>query len=221
MTRLLPAVVLFVLALPAQTAGHQLDEFLQAARIAFARDRIVLEVDLTPGANIAGEIVAALDANGDGIVQPLEANAYGQAAVNDFDLVFDGRPVRLTLESVEVPNVGDLRSGVGTMQLTVSGAIGEGRPGTRHVRFTNRHHPTTSVYLANALVPADREVQVVAQRRDYRQQQIDVEYAIAPQGSSRLLWLLFGATVLLSIVGRNLGFALPPPGAPDQLSAIR
>ncbi len=196
MKRVLLAAVALAPTMSARTAAHQLDEYLQAARIAFARDRVVLELDLTPGANIAGEIVAAVDGDGDGIVLPLEARAYAEAVVGDLDLTFDGQPVRLTLEAVEVPTLAEMRRGVGTMQLTVSGAIGGARAGTRHVRFTNRHHPATSVYLANALVSADRDVQVVAQRRDHRQQQIDVEYKIGSRWPLQLIWVLVGVTVI-------------------------
>jgi len=200
MKRLLPIIALLVLVMPVRTVAHQLDEYLQAARIAFARDRIVLEIDLTPGANIAGEIVAALDSDGNGVVHPLEARAYGQAVVGDFDVSFDGQPVHLTLETIEVPAVAEMRRGVGTIQLTVAGTIGPAPDGTRHVRFTNRHHPETSVYLANALVSADRDVQVVSQRRDYRQQQIDVEYKIGSRWPLQLIWVLVGVTVIGSRV---------------------
>ena len=200
MKRLLPIIALLVLVMPVRPVAHQLDEYLQAARIAFARDRIVLEIDLTPGANIAGEIVAALDSDGNGVVQPLEARAYGQAVVGDFDLSFDGQPVHLALETIEVPAVAEMRRGVGTIQLTVAGTIGPAPDGTRHVRFTNRHHPATSVYLANALVSADRDVQVVSQRRDYRQQQIDVEYKIGSRWPLQLIWVLVGVTVIGSRV---------------------
>jgi hypothetical protein len=200
MKRLLPIIALLVLVMPVRTVAHQLDEYLQAARIAFARDRIVLEIDLTPGANIAGEIVAALDSDGNGVVQALEARAYGQAVVGDFDVSFDGQPVHLTLETIEVPAVAEMRRGVGTIQLTVAGTIGPAPDGTRHVRFTNRHHPETSVYLANALVSADRDVQVVSQRRDYRQQQIDVEYKIGSRWPLQFIWVLVGVTVIGSRV---------------------
>jgi hypothetical protein len=200
MKRLLPIIALLVLVMPVRTVAHQLDEYLQAARIAFARDRIVLEIDLTPGANIAGEIVAALDSDGNGVVQALEARAYGQAVVGDFDVSFDGQPVHLTLKTIEVPAVAEMRRGVGTIQLTVAGTIGPAPDGTRHVRFTNRHHPETSVYLANALVSADRDVQVVSQRRDYRQQQIDVEYKIGSRWPLQFIWVLVGVTVIGSRV---------------------
>jgi len=82
----------------------------------------------------------------------------------------------------------------------VAGTIDAAPDGTRHVRFTNRHHPATSVYLANALVSADRDVQVVSQRRDYRQQQIDVEYKIGSRWPLQFIWVLVGVTVIGSRV---------------------
>ena len=198
MKRLFPAVVLLALAMPASPAAHQLDEYLQAARVAFARDRVVLELDLTPGANIAGEIVAQIDRDDDGVVLPREARAYAEAVIGDLELAFDDRPIQLTLSTIEVPSVAEMHRGVGTVRLTATGVLDDVRAGTRHLRFSNRHHPATSVYLANALVSADRDVQVAAQRRDRRQQQLDVEYTIAPRWSLHLIWLLFGVTLVVS-----------------------
>ena len=198
MSRLLPGIVLLALTMPARTAAHQLDEYLQAARIAFARDRVLLEVDLTPGANVADDIVAALDRDGDGVVGPLEARAYGEAVLGDLEVALDGRSVRLTLEAMEVPPVSDMRRGVGTMQLTAVGVLTDVRAGTRRLRFSNRHHPAASVYLANALISADRTVQVVAQRRDPRQQQLDVQYQIASRWPLYVIWMLVGAVAMVS-----------------------
>jgi hypothetical protein len=200
MMRTLPAVFVLALALPARPAAHQLDEYLQAARIALERDRVLLEMTLTPGANVAGDIVAALDRDGDGIVLPLEARAYGESVVGHVELTFDGRPVRLALEVIEVPPVADMHRGLGTMRLTAIGALEDVRAGTRHLAFTNGHRPAMSVYLANALVPVDRGVQVRAQRRDRRQQQLDVEYEVASRWPVQLTWTLLGAVVMVSLV---------------------
>jgi hypothetical protein len=198
MRRLLPAVVLLALVSPARPVAHQLDEYLQAARVAFTRDRVVLEIDLTPGANIFSAIMAVLDRDADGVVQPLEARAYGETVIDDVDLTFDERPVRLLLSTIEVPSVAEMRVGSGTMQLIAEGSIGTPRSGTHHLRFRNHHHPAGSVYLANALVPGDRDIQVVGQRRDRLQQQLDVEYTVASRWSRNLVWVLFGATLVIS-----------------------
>ena len=57
MTRLAVATVAFVLAMPAASAAHRLDEYLQAARVSLTRDQITLELDMTPGVNIAQALV--------------------------------------------------------------------------------------------------------------------------------------------------------------------
>jgi hypothetical protein len=198
MTRMFLVAAMLGLAMPAWIEAHQLDEYLQAARVGFARDRVVLEIDLTPGANIASEIVRSLDRDGDGVVVPLEARAYGETVVGDLALALDDRPVRLTLSTIEVPSVPEMHQGVGTMHVTVTGELDRVRSGTRHVRFSNHHHPASSVYVANALLSTDPGVRVVAQRRDRQQRQIDVEYVVASGWPLQLIWLLFGATLIVS-----------------------
>jgi hypothetical protein len=193
--RLPAALALLALAMPDSVLAHQLDEYLQAARIAFARDRVELQVDLTPGVAVAGEIVAALDRDGDGLVRPIEARAYGDAVIECLELALDDRVVRLALTQIEVPPVADMRRGIGTIQLTAAGTFDDVGAGSHHVRFGNRHHPATSVYLANALVPADHGVRVVAQRRDGRQQQLEIEYLVASEWPVQLIWLIAGAIV--------------------------
>ncbi|MBM3772016.1 MAG: DUF3500 domain-containing protein [Acidimicrobiia bacterium] len=56
----------------------------------------------------------------------------------------------------------------------------------------------TSVYLANALLPGDRDIQVVARRRDRLQHELDVGYAIAPRWSTDLVWALSGVAMVVS-----------------------
>lgn len=91
-----------------------------------------------------------------------------------------------------------MQRGVGIMQLTAVGALDEARRGTHRLRFTNRHRPATSVYLANALLPVDRDIRVVAQRRDRLQHEPDVEYAIAPRWSLYLIWVPFAVVMVVS-----------------------
>jgi hypothetical protein len=203
MTRSLAFGVLLALAMPAAPAAHQLDEYLQAARISLARDRVAVEIDLTPGANIAGDIIAMVDRDSDGVVLPLEARAYGDAVVGDLELTFDGRQVRLALSAIEVPSIGEVHGGVGTMQLTATAVLDDVRAGRRQLRFSNRHHPEVSVYLANALVSTDRDLHVVAQRRDRRQQVLDVEYEIVSSWPRQVIWVLFGATLVVSRIVRR------------------
>jgi hypothetical protein len=59
-------------AVPA--SAHRLDEYLQAARVDVRADGVVVELDLTPGENLAGDAAAVLDPNGDHAIDPSEAN---------------------------------------------------------------------------------------------------------------------------------------------------
>jgi nickel/cobalt transporter (NicO) family protein len=189
-----------LLALPAPCLAHRLDEYLQATRIALARDHIDIEIDVTPGALIAGDITSRLDLDADGHISPLEAEAYGQAVLRDLQFNLDGVPVLLTLTRVEVPSIGEMSEGVGTIQILAIGRIPRIAPGRRSVVFVNNHHPDGSVYLANALVSADAGIEVVAQTRDVRQRQIRVDYEIRTTAVSPLAWSLVAVSLLATLV---------------------
>jgi len=190
--------------MPAETAAHRLDEYLQAARVSLARDRITLEVDLTPGANVASAIVALLDRDGDGTISPIEAEAYGRVVLADLVLELDDRPVAVALTRVETPTIDEMLDGLGTLQLRAVGHVGTVGAGRRHLYFRNNHQPAASVYMVNALIPEDGDVSVVVQTRDPRQQGVRVEYKIGPQWPVQLLWLVLGAAVVsTSIVLRS------------------
>jgi hypothetical protein len=194
------AVIVFILAMPMESDAHRLDEYLQAARVSLARDRITLEVDLTPGANIAPAIVALLDRDGDHTISPVEAGAYGQAVLADLVLELDGRSVAVTLTRVEAPSIDDMRDGVGTIQLRAVGSVEAVAAGRRYLYFRNNHQPGASVYMINALIPEDADVRVVGQSRDPRQQGARIEYNVGPRWPAQLLWLVLGAAGLSALM---------------------
>jgi len=195
----LAAAAVFVLAMPADSAAHRLDEYLQAARVSLSHDHVTLHVDLTPGANVAPAIVALLDVDRDGTITPVEAHVYGQKVLSDLLLEIDGRAVPMTLTYVATPSIGDMRDGLGTIQLRAAGAFDVGA-GARLLRFRNDHQQAMSVYLANALMPDDDGVEVVAQTRDPRQRELRVEYDVGPRWPSQLLWLLLGTAGLATLI---------------------
>lgn len=63
--------------LPASPAAHRLDEYLQAARIAFTGHEVELELDVTPGANIAADEALVIDRDHDGAISAAEAETWG------------------------------------------------------------------------------------------------------------------------------------------------
>jgi hypothetical protein len=215
MRRVFAAAIGLVFAIPAESAAHRLDEYLQAARVSFARDRITLDVDLTPGASIASAIVTILDRDGDHTISPSEAEQYGRSVLADLVLHLDERPVALTLTRVEAPSIDAMRDGLGTIRLRAVGSVRSVVAGRRHLDLRNNHLPASSAYLANALVPDDRSLEVVAQTRDPRQQALRVEYDVGPGWPAKLLWLAAGVAALSALIAfRRMAFftgGLRPP----------
>jgi hypothetical protein len=189
-----------VLSVPAPSLAHQLDEYLQATRLSLTRDRVDLEIDLTPGAMIARDIASRLDMDADGRISPQEAEAYGQSVLHDVVVDLDGRAVLPTLTRVEVPPVEEMTEGVGTIQIRAVAPISSLAAGRRSLSFRNNHLPDGSVYLANALVSTVRDIDVVAQTRDPRQREIRVDYQVRPAGAIALAWSLVWAGMLATLV---------------------
>jgi hypothetical protein len=180
------------LLLTADAEAHRLDEYLQAARLSLMPDRVVLELDLTPGVAMAPEVIGLVDRNADQAISSQEAREYGQRALSEITLRLDGRPLSVMLDRVEIPSAADLRAGLGTISLRAEAAV-ERLPAGRHdLRFRNDHHPGSAVYLINALHPESPAIQVVSQHRDPMQREGRIEYEIAPSSKASWLWLFAG-----------------------------
>jgi hypothetical protein len=195
-------IILLVLAMPVSSSAHRLDEYLQAARLSLARDGLTLEVDMTPGVNVAQTIAALIDRNGDGAMSQSEAGAYGATVLKELVLELNGRAVPLTLTRVEIPSRDELNDGLGTIRLHATGGA-HVIAGRHQLHFRNNHQPTGSVYLANALLPDEAGVVVLSQARDPRQQSIRIEYEVQSQWT-KVLWLVVGGTLVASGFSRKL-----------------
>ena len=195
------AAVLVLLAMCGQVSGHQLDEYLQATRVSIARDRVTLDVDLTPGVTIAPAIVETLDANADNIIVPSEAGAYGLVVLSDVVVTFDGHPVVMALTQIDVPAIDEMRHGMGTIHLRAVGGI-EARAGRHRLDVVNGHRRDSSVYLVNALVPDDGGIGIVSQSRDAHQREFHLEAEVRPRWAM-LPWFVMGGggAVVLTLVG--------------------
>jgi hypothetical protein len=199
--KVLGAAVLVLFVTSGELSAHQLDEYLQATRVSIARDRVTLEVDLTPGVTIASAIVETLDANADNVIGPSEAGAYGLAVLSDLVVTFDGHPVVMTLAQIEVPAIDSMRHGLGAIHMRATGRV-EARAGRHRLDVVNGHRRDTSVYMVNALVPDDVGIDVVSQSRDVHQREFHLEAAVRPRWAT-LLWFAMGggSAMALMIVG--------------------
>jgi hypothetical protein len=191
---------LAILAVSSAPAGsHQLDEYLQAARIAVAAHDVVLEMSLTPGVAVAPRIFALIDRDGDGLVTSAEIDSYARRVLRDVALWVDGQPVQLTLTRAECPPWEEIREGAGTIRIE---AVAKARAmsAERHqIRLVNTHQPEFSAYLVNALVPSDSAITIAAQRRDVLQHGIELDVDVA-RSYTTALWsiLIFGAFAALA-----------------------
>ena len=129
MTRIVVTAIALALAIPAPAGAHRLDEYLQAARVLLQRDRLLIEIDLTPGTSVAPGVIAATDRDHDGAISPAEAKAYGLEVLADVTVAVDARAIALSLQRIEIPSLDEIREGMATIQLeaTATGAILPGR----------------------------------------------------------------------------------------------
>jgi hypothetical protein len=171
-------LVAIVFVLPARADAHRLDELLQAARVSVQPDSVRLELDLTPGVDVADGIIRAIDRNGDGRVDTGEADAYATVVVRALTLSVDAHLVALQLSRRVFPSREDLRQGIGTIRLVASAPLPPA-PGRRRLTFANGYLPQISVYLVNALVPSDRRIAIVGQHRDALQRTYSLDYDVA------------------------------------------
>jgi hypothetical protein len=176
------------LILASDATAHRLDEYLQATRLDVARDRLALELDLTPGSSLADVVFGVIDRDADGVVSTVELEDYARAVLRDLVVDVDGISHRVNLTRAECPSWPEFRDGVGTIRVEASSATALA-VGRHQIRFRNLHRPEISVYLANALLPASRDVAIVAQARDARQQSFELDIAV--RGSrSRSAWIV-------------------------------
>jgi len=175
MRKMVAAAFAVLLAVVPAADAHQLDEYLQATRIAIEPDRIVLEIGLTPGVAVADQIFASIDLNGDTLVSASEIETYGRQVLLDLALDVDGHALPLTLVRAESPAWAEMRDGIGTIRLTAAteAAI---PPGGHRLRFVNNHRSGVSVYLVNALMPSASTISIRRQERDVRQRVIRLDF---------------------------------------------
>jgi hypothetical protein len=194
------AAVLMALGGAAPASAHRLDEYLQALRVDVRADGIVVELDLTPGANLAVDVVATLDTNADGAIDPSEADAYVAGVIRSLEVSVDDRPVALGLVSRSMPSVDDVAAGNGVINLVARADVDQAR-GRHRLRMSNGYRSGVSVYLANALRPDSRAITIASQARDPRQQTLTIDYVVnAPLAATASAWTAL-ALVLLGCCG--------------------
>jgi len=184
---------------PAPVIAHRLDEYLQATRVGIGIDRVGLDIDLTPGVSVASNVTAWIDTNGDREISTSESLAYAREVLRSLSLSVDGVTAPLQLIDVQAPAVQQMAEGVGTIRLRASADLPATAAGRHQMTLINTHHPESSVYLANALLPADTSIRILAQNRTRDQHSVTIDYEIGMSRIwTRVSWL-FAAGMVLSM----------------------
>ena len=164
------------LAFPSVLCAHRLDEYLQATLVAIEPGGVYLQINLTPGVAVAGQVLARIDRDRDGTISKRETAAYAAALKRDLTLRVDGRRLKLKLIASEFPALIELRSGLGIIQMEFFAKYEPLPKGGHKLAFDNQHLPAVSVYLLNAAQPKSRAIQITRQKRNDNQHAGEIEF---------------------------------------------
>jgi hypothetical protein len=198
-------MLLITLAVPSIAWAHRLDEYLQATLVVVEPDRIRLQINLTPGVAVAEQVIGLMDRNHDGVISTNEAAAYSELLKGDLLLRLDQRILELKPTASFFPELDELRSGMGIIQIELSAATGLLASGTHKLTLENRHLPVVSVYLVNAAQPASSVIQITRQTRNDNQSVGDIQFSFHPPPSSFKAISLV-ALLLVLLVSVSTGF---------------
>jgi hypothetical protein len=201
------AILLVSALVAAPAAAHRLDEYLQDTTIDVKKDRVALQLRLTPGVQVLPALLPAIDTNADGVLSDAEQRAYDRQVLRDLALTSGGDPVPLRLVSSTFPRVEDMREGLGEIVLDLEAPLPARRCPDRRLTLENRHQRAISAYLVNCLSPTDPSIRVVAQHRNYEQSSYQLDYTQpAAAGTERASWptlrrwLIADGVALLALV---------------------
>ena len=176
--RKIAAALLIALALQPPAHAHEVDEYVQSALISVERDRIDVQLKMTPGAQVFSRVFASIDTNRDGTVSGAEKQAYARAVVRDLTFELNGQRATAEVVEVTVPAVDLMKDGLGEIQLTLRVPITTPAP-HRKLVLENHHQRAISAYLMNCLTPHDASLRIVSQRRSADQSRYELDFDVA------------------------------------------
>ena len=139
---LLPALA------PGWALAHPVDEVVQGAYLTLARGAVRLELDLTPGTEVADGVLRAIDANGDRQLSDAEARGFGERVLKQSTLTLNGKAVAWRLDRVSAPDYQDLQLASATLKIYAV-AQRVDRAGAQGLAYENRYQPAKSQCIAN------------------------------------------------------------------------
>jgi hypothetical protein len=182
--RHLPLLIVALGAVPSATYAHVLDEYLQSTLVAIEPGDVRLQINLTPGVEVADKILAQIDHDHDGVISNDEAAAYAELLKRDLIVRLDGLSTELKLTASNIPKLAELRTGHGIIKVEFSIAPGSFTAGPHRLAFENCHFDSIGVYLFNAARPRSTLIQIARQNRNASQSTGEIEFAYDPPSNS-------------------------------------
>ena len=173
-------VIAGVLVLLPSLAAHRLDEYLQATVAMIEPNGIRLRINLTPGVDVADQVLAKIDLNRDAVISEREAATYAESLRRDLVVRLDGSDAGLEVAALSFPEVDELRTGRGTVRIEFSVSSTPLVVGAHRLTVENRHLPRASVYLFNAALPKSGSVKIGRQKRSNDQHRGEIEFEVVP-----------------------------------------
>ena len=133
---------------PCAALAHPVDQVSQGAYLTLSPGKVALELDIVPGAEVAGAIVQALDADADKSITRTEARAFAQTVLDRSALLLDGVAASWTLGDVNVPGYATLLSGNDLPKITAT-ADRPDSAGAHELRYENAYAPAKTKRAAN------------------------------------------------------------------------
>jgi len=94
-----------------------------------------------------------------------------------------------------------MSEGVGTIRLTATTPVWSASAGRHRLVYRNAHRPEIGVYLVNALVPRDKDIQIAGQQRDWQQHELRLDYRVAwPLWPTASSWRLVASAAIMSLL---------------------
>lgn len=155
--------------------AHRLNEYLQATTITLSRDKVRLQMRLTPGTAIAVKLLQTIDANGDGAISLTEQRNYLGQIEHDLSLTIDGRYTALEAQAFIFPAPEAMKKGVGDVIVSYEAAL-DTKNVAHQLIFKDQHYKNMAVYLVNCLLPADTTLKVTGQTRSNDQSVYQLDF---------------------------------------------
>jgi HupE / UreJ protein len=156
-------------------SAHRIDEYLQATILSLEADHVQASMRLIPGVQVAAAVIAAIDSNNDGVFSHGEERAYAERVLGDLSISIDGATVQPQLDECSFPEPARMREGLGEIQIQYRVKLPHGGV-RRSLILANHHLNSSSVYLMNVVVPQDRNLRILTQKRNEVQSIYELDY---------------------------------------------